>query len=93
MASRQLAALLRTIAANVRARRLAKKLTQEELAERVSVETRYLQKIESGEVGVSLEVLLNLAKALGTTPDRLLRPGARLLKAKRGRPPSQKHRL
>lgn len=41
------------------------KLTQFELAERVGISGRHLQRIESGQTGVNIEVVESLAAALG----------------------------
>jgi transcriptional regulator with XRE-family HTH domain len=89
-ARRRLVELYQCLAANVRARREAVGLTQEALAEEAQIELRYVQKIEAAAQGVSLDVLLRLADALDTTPDRLLRTRRKLPKRKRGRPPQRK---
>jgi len=47
-------------------------LTQEQLAEQAGIDRRFIQKIESGELGTSLAVLKRLRKALKITWDALL---------------------
>ncbi|HEY1697964.1 MAG TPA: helix-turn-helix transcriptional regulator [Polyangiaceae bacterium] len=80
--------LLRSIAANVRALRRARKLTQEQLAERAGMDLSYLQRIERAETNLSMDKLLGVADAFGVAPGQLLRP-ARLPALQRGRPPRQ----
>ncbi len=50
---------------NLRRLRKAGGLTQERLAERAGVSTRYLQSIEAGAFGCSFAVLIRLRRALG----------------------------
>ena len=52
--------------------RKAKKITREQLAERLDVSTRFLADVESGKAGVSLNTLKKLCSVLGTTADYLL---------------------
>jgi DNA-binding XRE family transcriptional regulator len=52
--------------------RIRLNLTQEQLAERASIDRRFIQKIEAGELGTSLAVLKRLRKALRLTWDGLL---------------------
>lgn len=84
----KLAALLESIAANVRRLRSTRGLTQEALAERAGQDLSYLQRVERGATNLSIGVLLALAHALDTHPARLLRH-ASLPAVKRGRPPKQ----
>lgn len=66
----------RVVAANVRRLRIARGLSQEELAARAGVSARYLGSIERGEYAVTVVVLGQLARALRTTPAELMRrPG------------------
>ncbi len=78
--------LLESIAANVVRLRTAKGLTQEAFAEAASLAPRYFQRIERGEVNLSVVVLMRLVEALGVPVARLLRE-AELPKARAGRPP------
>lgn len=47
-------------------------LSQMELAERTNLSVPYISYIETGKKKISLPVLLNIAKALHTTPNHLL---------------------
>lgn len=53
--------------------RLGAGLTQERLAERAAISSRYLQKIEAGWMGCSLAVLVRLRRALNASWNDLLR--------------------
>ena len=57
---------------NVKKLRNAKGLTQEKLALQAEMGWRHLQKIEAGEVNVTLLTLTELAKALSVDPSTLL---------------------
>jgi transcriptional regulator with XRE-family HTH domain len=65
--------LKRTMAINVRRERHARKLTQEELADRAGLSARYLGSIERAAVSASVTVLGNLAQALRIDPCELIR--------------------
>ena len=56
---------------NLRAWRVYRKLSQEELAKRVHTSTNMIQYLETGERGLSLKWLRRLAPALDTTPGTL----------------------
>jgi Predicted transcriptional regulators len=56
----------------IRYERLAAKLTQAELAEKVNVSTAYIGQIERGERKFSIETLLNISDVLNTSVDNLL---------------------
>lgn len=47
-------------------------LTREELAEEISVSTRFLADLESGKVGVSISTLKTIAQKLNTSSDYLI---------------------
>lgn len=65
--------LKEVMAKNLRRIRHAKKLTQEELAERASLSMRYVGAIERGDVSASVTVLGQIAEALEVDPAELLR--------------------
>jgi transcriptional regulator with XRE-family HTH domain len=63
---------LRAFGGNVRRVRMARKITQEKLAELVDLNIRTIQKIEAGHVNILLTTVLRLRKALGCGWDDLL---------------------
>jgi|HubBroStandDraft_6_1064221.scaffolds.fasta_scaffold478870_2 transcriptional regulator with XRE-family HTH domain len=65
--------LKRAMAANVRRLRLARDLSQEELADRAGLSARYVSSVERGVVAASVTVLGQLAKALEVDPCELIR--------------------
>ncbi len=58
---------------NLRERRLALGLSQEELAERADLHRTYVGSVERGERNVSLENIVRLADALKVKPSDLLK--------------------
>ncbi|MES0873271.1 MULTISPECIES: helix-turn-helix domain-containing protein [Sinimarinibacterium] len=58
---------------NVRRLRQTKNLTQEELCARADMGQSYLSQVESGLRSVSIDAIDKLARALGVTPDQLLK--------------------
>jgi len=64
---------LHLLAERVRRQREARGWSRPELAERSGLSVRFLARIEAGDGNVSLLRLADLAEALGTTPDALLR--------------------
>jgi len=54
----------RALAQRIRERRAVLGLTQEDLAERGDFDVRHVQKLEAGELNVSLRTLCRLASAL-----------------------------
>ena len=56
----------------LRAYRLEKGLTQEQLSERVGVVHSFICSLESGKKQPSLQMVLKLATALGTRPGELI---------------------
>jgi transcriptional regulator with XRE-family HTH domain len=52
--------------------RIAKNLTQEELAFRADMHTTYLSRLESGRFNPSLAVIVDLSQALSIHPSELL---------------------
>lgn len=65
------------VATNVRRIRHAKEMTQEELADRAGLSSRYLGSIERADVSVSVTVLGQLAEALKVDSSELVRPSRR----------------
>ena len=58
------AAQLKCFGANVRRERMARKMTQERLAEKADLNTRTLQKVEAGHVNILVTTVLRKQKAL-----------------------------
>lgn len=79
------------IAANVRRRREALGLTQEQAAEAGSFDVRYYRFIEAADRNISIRVLVRLAEALGCPPAALLRP-THPLRRRPGRPVAIRNR-
>ena len=57
---------------SIRAARSARSMTQEAVAARSGMGWRHLQKIEAGEVNVTLRTICRVATALGVDPSALL---------------------
>jgi len=57
---------------NLRACRLAKGLSQEELAHRADIDRTYISALERGKFAASIDVVDRLARALGVEPAALL---------------------
>ena len=79
--------VLLQIAAKVRALRLAKGLTQEQLAERADYAVRFVQFVEHGSRNLTIDSLVALADALEVKAGDLLPHTPHL------RPPASKRRL
>lgn len=47
-------------------------MTQEQLAARVNINDRYLRKIETGEKGPSIDILVNLSALFGVSLDYII---------------------
>ena len=62
---------LDTIGKNIRKFRLARKLRQEDLAERTDLTTNYIGMVERGEKIPSLETFIKIVNALGVSSDVL----------------------
>ena len=63
---------LDTIGKNIRKFRLAKKLRQEDLAERTSLTANYIGMVQRGEKIPSLETFIKILNALGVSGDMVL---------------------
>lgn len=59
---------------NVRKRREALALSQEELADKADVSARYIGSVERGKQSATVSVLSRIAQALDVTPASLLEP-------------------
>lgn len=64
--------VLQATAARIRALRKAAGMTQEQLSEKADIATQYLSRLENAHQVPSLYVLVELAKALNTSPSVLL---------------------
>ena len=62
------------VGARIQEKRLALRLTQENVAEKLDKSLRLVTEIERGAVGMSIETLLCLCGVLKTTPNELLLP-------------------
>lgn len=62
----------RAIGKRVQERRIAKKLSQAELATLISVTSPHISNIERGKTKVSLPTLIDIARVLNTTLDKLV---------------------
>jgi len=65
--------IIDAVAANIRRARHASGVTQEELADRSGLSSRYVGSIERGSVVISIITLVRLAEALDVDPCELLR--------------------
>ena len=66
----------------LRAHRLERNLSQEQLSERVDVLRSFISSLENGTRQPSLDMILRLAKALDITPGKLIDPIAEKLEQK-----------
>ncbi len=72
---------------NVRARRNAASLTLKKASERAEMHWRHWQKIEAGQVNLTVQTLVRIADVLGVDPfELLLEPTAALLEKVRPTP-------
>lgn len=78
--------LARAIGESVRARRKARGLSQEQLAEAIDIAPQFLGRIERGLTLPSVPTLCSLASALGITPGGLLPEKGRKAGARERRP-------
>ena len=62
----------RELGQNIRAARLARKLTQKQVCAQVGIGVSYYSHIESGDVNVGLATLIKLSDVLAVTVDSLL---------------------
>jgi transcriptional regulator with XRE-family HTH domain len=71
--------IIQIVARNVRGARKAAGLSQEELAHQADVDRTYISQVERQQRNLTISVLSRIARALGTTPDRLLIPSKTLV--------------
>jgi transcriptional regulator with XRE-family HTH domain len=69
---REKAAQLKALGANVRRDRNAKRLTQEQLAEKIDISLRNMQRIEAGEINPLSTTLIRLRASLGCSAEKLI---------------------
>lgn len=72
--------LREVFARNLKALRLAKGLSQEELAHQANIDRTYVSSLERGVYGASVDVMEKVARALDVDAADLLRPPAALSK-------------
>ena len=72
MSGHETKGLLRIVASRIRALRKAAAFSQEELSERADISPQYLSRLENGRQVPSMSIIVDLARALGTTPSELL---------------------
>ena len=65
--------ILAKISYNIRIERFKKRMTQEILAEKVGVSTKYINLIENKRVNPSIVVIVNICNALEIDMDTLIR--------------------
>jgi transcriptional regulator with XRE-family HTH domain len=63
---------IETFGANLRRERVARKITQERLAELADLNIRTLQKIEAGQTNILVTTALRLRKGLGCAWEQLM---------------------
>jgi transcriptional regulator with XRE-family HTH domain len=73
--------LRQRLSINVRSLRHAAGLTLKKASERAEMHWRHWQKIEAGEVNVTLQTLVRLGDSLGVDPSDLLREPPKVIKA------------
>lgn len=72
MARDNLSKALLTFGANLRRERMARRVTQEKLAEMADLNIRTLQKIEAGQTNILITTAARLRDSLGCTWDALM---------------------
>ncbi len=62
-----------TLGYRIKEKRLAKKLTQTELASHIDCEVKSIQRIEKGKMNMSLKMFILLSEVLEIAPEALLK--------------------
>lgn len=83
--------LMSHLGGNVQRLRLKRGWTQEHLAEVMGLDLSYAQRVERGQINLTLGSLAAFADALGVQPSALLKPGKPPV-IKRGRPKAKRSR-
>jgi transcriptional regulator with XRE-family HTH domain len=78
--------VIRWVGGRVAEQRRAYGITQEELAERLDVSVKYLQRVEAGEENLTIESVVNVANALEVAPASLIQQPRNTQPRKPGRP-------
>jgi transcriptional regulator with XRE-family HTH domain len=63
---------LKKLGKEIKRLRIQNSITQQELAGRCDVDIRTIQRIENGEHGMGLHILISIAESLNITPSELL---------------------
>jgi len=64
---------LKNTGARIKAARLAKHITQKQLAQAADISVSYVSKIENGKVPISIHALIGITEALDVSSDFLIR--------------------
>ena len=80
--------IITVVARNVRAARKEASLSQEELAHEADLDRTYISQVERGLRNVTITVLAKIARALKTTPDKLL--FGEVGRGRKSKPPSSR---
>ena len=78
--------LQQTLATNLRRLRESRGLTQEQTAEAIGIAWRHLQKLEAGEVNVTIRTLARICDGLGVDVPTLFTSSAPTTRARRSAP-------
>jgi transcriptional regulator with XRE-family HTH domain len=65
--------LLGKIGRNIRHYRLARGLTQKQLAKKAKISRGYMNRIENGRINLYLDTLVDIARGLGVSPGDLVK--------------------
>jgi transcriptional regulator with XRE-family HTH domain len=88
-ATRRAREVMQQLGGNIQRLRSKRGWTQERLAEATGFDLSYAQRVERGQVNVTLGTLVAFADALEVEPRALLRPGRAPI-IRQGRPPAKR---